>query len=454
MGRYNICKLPVKRLFYIHCIVKNDITIKSIAAFVLLTSFFACLGLNAHANAFVPDTGRINKSLDTLKIVYLGSSVPSGTGASKNFGYTSMYSQLLKKRDANGIGKPWTTVNKSIGGDNTERIMARWQRDLVPQKAKYVVIALSLGNEGIHEFGKPKFEQFKTNMTKMISIARDSGYVPVIANCYTRNDFNEADYNYVKQLNLWINALNVPSINLLGAVDDGTGKWATNYWSDGAHPNDAGHAEMSYAIVPSLFDALANGKSQPKFIDASYLNWDKKQHKLLHFKPDNALHAFTTAITIKTDVKGQVLKLTESTGNTINISINSKGLLEYKSAKAQTIKGITKIDDGKWHKIILTHYYARGETILYCDSIQQGNTSEKLSIQDLYLGDTKGKGVMAKDWLFYRSGMNLSEVKALSDNTFLKSSLELYAPLDGLHRLLKNGLSNLAQSTNAIEWAK
>lgn len=427
---------------------------RSLETFVLIMSFVGCISQSADANLSVADTSRINKSLDTLKIVYLGSSVPYGTGATKDFGYTSMLTRLLKQRAADGKGKDWVPVNKSIGGDNTERVMGRWQRDLVSQKAKYIVIALSLGNEGIHEFGKPKFDQFKNNMAKLITMARDSGYVPIVTNCYARNDFNEADYYYVKQLNLWINGLNVPSVNLLGAIDDGTGKWAPHYWFNEGHPNDAGHAEMSYAIVPSLFDALANGKAQPKFIDASYLTWDKNHRALLYFKPDNALHAFTINITFKTDARGQVLQLNDSSGNSGNVTVNRKGFLEYISAQKQRIQGITKIDDGKWHKITLTHYYARGETILYCDHTKQGDASEKLLIKTLYIGDKKGSGLLAKNLLFYRSGMNLTEVKALSDNNILKSSLELYAPLDGQHTLLKDELSNLAQSTNEVKWLK
>lgn len=438
-------------MFYIAKYIKH---MRSIRILVLIATFIGGIAFASKANLYTVDTIRTNKSLDTLKIVYFGSSVPYGTGATKDFGYTSMFTRLLKQRAINGTGKAWVPINKSIGGDNTLKIMARWERDLVPQRAKYVLIALSLGNEGIHEVGKPRFDQFKTNMTKIISMARDSGYVPIITNCYTRNDFNEADYYYVKQMNLWIASLNLPSVNLLGAVDDGTGKWATGYWFNEGHPNDAGHAEMSYAIVPSLFDALANGKPQPKFIDGSFVGWNNTQRDLLYFKPENSLHAFTTSITIKINGKGQVLELRDSSGKAGDILINNKGFLEYQSAQKQTIIGGIKLTDGKWHKVTLSHYYARGETVLYCDGLKEGNVSEKLLIKELYLGDKKGRGLSAKDWLFYRSGMNLSEVKALNENSLLQSSLELYAPLDGQHTVLKNELSNLAQSTNVVKWLK
>jgi lysophospholipase L1-like esterase len=389
--------------------------------------------------------------IDTLKIVYFGSSVPYGFGATKNYGYTYRFNDILKKRAEDGTGKNWKTANISKGGDNTIRLTARWAKELMPQKGKYVVYALSLGNEGIHEAGKPKLDQFKANMTKLIAMARDSGYVPVLTNCYTRNDFTDKDYGYVKDLNLWINSLDVPSINLLGAVDNGTGKWAPGYWHDPGHPNDAGHQEMAYAIVPSLFDALSNGKPQPKMVETSYLPIGKSQPKMVSFKPDNILHSFTTTITVKADDNGQIIQLKDSLGHVGSIAIKDNGTLEYTSPLYQQITGTTKITDGQWHKITLTHYYARNVTQLYCDSTLQGNVAEQLSIRQLYAGNKTSKNILVKNWLFYRAGMNLSEIAALTNDKLLQSSLELYAPLNGQG---DGALVNLAQSTNTISWVK
>ncbi len=407
----------------------------------ILFAFTICFGPARAAKVPAGD-------MDSLKIVYFGSSVPWGYGASKGLGYTYVFNEILKKRAANGTGKNWTTANISKGGDNTIKVLARWSKELMPQKGKYVVYALSLGNEGIHEAGKPRLDQFKANMTKLIAMARDSGYVPVITNCYTRNDFNEKDYGFVKDLNLWINALNVPSVNVLGAVDNGFGKWAPAFWSDPAHPNNAGHAEMAYTIVPSLFDALANGKPQPQWADGSPYTFKGKQP--ISFKPDNTLHPFTTSITIKADGKGRIMQLTDSTKHVGSIAIKDNGTVEYTSPLYQQITGTTKITDGKWHKISLTHYYARNQTLLYCDSTLQGTVQERIVLKELSLGDKSAK-IEAKNWLFYRSGMNLSEIAALTNNTLLKSSLELYAPLNGLS---KDVLVNLAQSTVALTWIK
>ncbi|MGF7079576.1 SGNH/GDSL hydrolase family protein [Mucilaginibacter sp. UYCu711] len=422
---------------------------RSKIAFIALSIFISTACVAQTKAKPKADTPYISgKPLDTMKIVYFGSSVPYGFGAKKDYGYTYLFTDILKKRAADGTGKTWKTANISRGGDNTIRLTQRWRKDLVPQKAKYVVYALSLGNEMLHEQGPSKYTQFKTNMLKLIAMARDSGYVPIVTNAYTRNDFNERDYHYTKELNMWINSLDVPSINLLGGVDDGTGKWAPGNWYNPGHPNDAGHLELAYTIVPSLFDALSNGKPLPKMVESSGITLGKTG--LIDFKPDNITHPFTTTITIKANGKGQILQLLDSTAHAGSIVITDKGTVEYTSPQYQQITGTTRITDGQWHKITLTHYYARNETQLYCDSTLQGHVAERLFIKHLQLGNKNGNGISAKNWLFYRSGMNSIEIAALTNNVFLQSSMELYAPLDE-----KRGvLDNLAQSTVGLKWVK
>jgi len=412
---------------------------------LFLLSFFA-----SDSYALTIDTAKNTGELDTLKIVYFGSSVPLGIGAKNNFGYTSYYTEILKQRAAEGKGKAWTTVNKSVGGDNTPKLLARWDKDLVPQKAKYVLIALSLGNEGIHEFGKVRFDQFKTNLPILIAKAREYGYTPVVTNCYAREDFMATDYDYIKQMNLWIQTLDVPTINLLGVTDDGTGCWVPAYRFNKDHPNDGGHKEMSYAIPPSLFDALASHKPLPQMVESTGLNWGSgKKNKLINFKPENTVHSFTTNLTIKAGAKGQVLIIADSIGKKGYITINGNGVLTYKSAFKNKIAGTIKITDGLWHNITLTHYYERSETDVYCDGILQGKVTERLVPRQLTLGKKGGKALSAKNWLFYRAGMNNMEVEAMGGkSTLLRSSLELYAPLDGQQA----PLSNLAQSLNIVQW--
>lgn len=390
-----------------------------------------------------------------LKIVYFGSSVPYGQGATNHKGYTSLFSDILKNR-VSASGNVWETVNISIGGDNTVKVLNRYKTDFLPQNGKYVIFALALGNEGIHEKGQPAFDQFEKNIKILIDKARSDGYTPVITNSYTRNDYNERDYSFIKKMNLLIHRWEVPSINLLGAIDDLSGHWVNGFWDDGLHPNDAGHAEMAYTIVPSLFDALENKKPMPKTVKGSYIKSAKNrsESKSLTFAPEHIVHPFTTAISFKTSDPGVLLQLTGATG-TGTISVNKEGRLVYSSARSGVVSGTSVVNDDKWHKVIVTHYYAKGVTMLYCDSTLQGSLAEKLVTTGLRIGGTNiPKKLAYKNWLFYRSGMNPDEIKYLAKDSLLKSSLELYAPLDGKKVSVSDPLINLAQSMNAIKEVK
>ena len=386
-------------------------------------------------------------SLDELKIVYLGSSVPYGQGATNKYGYPSRYATLLARRYAAGLGAAWTTANASVPGDNTVKVAARWRRDLLPQRGRYVVLALSLGNEGIHGGGQVVFEQFARNLRALVERARAAGRVPVVTNCYGRGDFTPADYAYVRRLNLLLHTWDVPSVNLLGAVDDGQGRWATGYWDDGYHPNDRGHAELAHALVPSLFDALRAGKKSPQRQTTSYCRLGAAGGLL--FAPEALVHSFAQVVDFRAAGPGRLLTLQDSTG-TGSLHLDAGGALAYASALGGRLGG-PHAADGRWHRVVLTHYFARGETLLYLDGTLVGHLPEQLRTQRLSLGGAgAARGGQYRNWLFYRAGMNADEVRALAADSLLQSSLELYAPLDGRHRAPADSLANLAQSTNRL----
>lgn len=60
------------------------------------------------------------KEIDEYKISFMGSSVCYGTGATNDYGYAYIYTDLLKQRKQENIGKDWTTSNISIGGNTTQ----------------------------------------------------------------------------------------------------------------------------------------------------------------------------------------------------------------------------------------------------------------------------------------------------------------------------------------------
>ena len=391
--------------------------------------------------------------IDSLRISMMGSSVAYGLYATNHQGYTYKYSQLLHQRFNGGLGLDWSVSNISIPGNSTFNLLSRWNTDLLNDTSKYVIYAVSLYNEGIMSGGQPIFNQFKNNLQTLISKARSAGKVVVVANNYGNNYYGPTQYTFVKQINRFINQLDLPSINLLGTNDNGVGNWATGYYyKDGIHPNDSGYTEMSYALVPSLFDALSAGKPLPQRIIGNYLTLGKSvTTDRLQFSPENTFHSFTLSFGVRTTSNGVVASFNQ--GNTIGrIEIDSlTGFVKYITPNGGTIIGNSIINDGQWHQITLTHYYAKGQTILYTDSTVADSINEKLVASYFFLNDRNAPSTIDfKELFFYRSAMNADEITALSSGLMLKSSLELYAPLDGKEILSSNALINLAQSTNII----
>ncbi|MDR1682810.1 MAG: GDSL-type esterase/lipase family protein [Candidatus Symbiothrix sp.] len=382
----------------------------------------------------------------------MGSSVPWGQGAEPPNvnGYAWLWTDYLQK---NAVNK-WISTNISIGGNTTTDVSNRWDNDLLPLGSRYVYYGLSLGNEGIHEKGQAAFNSWRDNMLALIERTRNHDKIPIVGNNYPRADFNSTDYNYVKQLNLLIHEWDVPSVNLLGSIDNEAGQWASGYMADNAHPNTAGHAEMFYSIVPSLLDALAAEKPQPVRTGNTFLTLEKNNTvKRIAFTPEGTLHSFTLSFSFKTTGTATLASLVTAAGDTARLVLDANGKLAYK-----TLISTTAGNDGAWHTAVLTHYYASGHTLLYIDKerIARPTIREKLLPVKFFLNDFDAapQTVDYRELFFYRAGMCTEEIAALQDGKMLKSSLEIYAPLDGGASAGQGALNNLAQSLNApsLEW--
>ncbi len=351
---------------------------------------------------------------NSRRITVMGSSVPTGTGATDNKGYIYLFGR-------NALTPGWTLSNRSVPGDNTVTLTERYD-DLLMDNGKYVIYALSLGNEGIHDAADKNavYKQWKNNMKSLISRSVNEGRKVVVVGNYGRGDFNESDYAKVKAINLEIHQWNVPSVNVLGAVDDEAGHWPSGYQNgdDTYHPNDAGHAEMSYTVVPSLFDAIEAGKPMPVRESNGSIDLNTGSVSLT---PEATIHPFTIGFYVKTTGDGNILHI-GGTGLDRNYNASTLG-----------------INDGFWHFVAVTHYYAKGITRVYVDGTEHSHVSEKILADSFSIS-----GGEFRELHFWRSAMNSDEIAAVFAGKMLNGSLEVYAPF-------RNGdLTNYAVSTNEI----
>jgi hypothetical protein len=124
----------------------------------------------------------------------------------------------------------------------------------------------------------------------------------------------------------------------------------------------------------------------------------------------------------------------------------------YRSTAGELIKS-TVAADASWHQVVLSHYTARGETLLFVDGTLAVSVRERLETSRIVVGPTattSSKPVDVKDFLVYRSALNADEVAALKKGTLVQASLDVYAPLADASLARGAALENRAQSLAAL----
>lgn len=383
---------------------------------------------------------------EPIHVTFFGSSVCRGAGALGDHGYSW---QFFNNGAIDTL--KYKYFNASTGGDNTIKVEKeqRIKNKLLPTNPDIVIIGLSLGNEGISsakdDNGREQIlEQFRSRLLTMADSLNQINIEPVIVNCYANSRFNESQYQATKAMNSIINTWDYPSINVLGAIDNLEGKWAEGYENDPLHPNTAGHEEMSYTIVPSLFDAILLGKKTPKY------DWNRSYTTLLNENKteqpvftdiEHTMHSFTMSFRIKKAEEGSVAGfVSNNQTHLINIANDS---LYYKKLAVSYLK-----NQNNWTHVLISHSYANQKTMFFINGELIGSIKEQFSPERIFFGGTSALTEL-KDITLHRSSLNASEALDLFNKKFIQSSLEFYNSLT--KPIEENNLKNYAQSTSVFE---
>ena len=409
------------------------------------------------------------------RIAVFGSSVANGRGdETARDGYTGLLRALMAR-------KGWEVLNQSRGGDNTKTLMTRFvpegaadpkTRYLMTVNPSFVVVGLSFGNENLYE-SKTKAEKdavydgYLNGIRAVVDRARQNGVIPIVMLCYTRDLYTPEDYEYVRRANVEQAQWDVPTVNVLGAIDDGRGHWALG-WDD-KHPQASGHAEFAYAFVPSLFEALEKGKPNPVKAAGGFARIASGTAPLT-FAPEETMHPFALSFMVRTQSDGTIAAISGSTLSTRSEMRLNEGkpftattLVADKSFAAALVvqngrfgyrgAGVTSgilsdvRADAQWHQVVVSHFTARGETMFFVDGRLAGRVAERLEPKNFVVGNRGDY----KDLFLYRSALNADEVAALHAGKMLKGSLEVYSPLSDVDFKTDGTIENRAQSLTAFK---
>src|SRR5262245_42524565 len=410
------------------------------------------------------------------RIAVFGSSVANGRGDEfARDGYTGLLRVLMSR-------KGWEVLNQSRGGDNTKTLMTRFApegapdpktRYLMTVDPSYVVIGLSFGNENLYE-SKTKadkdavYDGYLKGIRAVVDGARPNGITPIVMLCYTRDLYTPEDYEYVRRADVEQAQWDVPTVNVLGAIDDGKGHWALG-WDD-KHPQASGHAEFAYSFVPSLFEALEKGKPNPVKAAGGGFARIASGAAPLTFAPEETMHPFALSFMVRTQTDGTIAAISGSTLTaTSEIRQNEgkpftattlvadksfaaalvvqNGMFGYRAARATSGIVSSVRADAQWHHIVLSHFTARGETMLFVDGRLVGSVAERLEPKKFVVGNRGDY----KDLFLYRSALNADEVAALHQGKMVKGSLEIYSPLSDAEFTTGGTVENRAQSLTALK---
>ncbi len=191
------------------------------------------------------------KGQEGLKIVVIGSSVAVGHRAWLLNGWVSLLGESLHHHYGHQL------VNVSESGANVGSTIARFPAVVPPEHPDMVIIALSLGNEGLaqcppHE-RRAAQRRFESGLQRLVRMTRDLGARPILGGVYPHGNYSPEHYWLLKDTHNRMMTWGVPVLNWLGAVDNGEGRWRDGISFDPAHPNTIGHRLMHEAIDLRLF---------------------------------------------------------------------------------------------------------------------------------------------------------------------------------------------------------
>ncbi|HAC62489.1 MAG TPA: lipase [Cyanothece sp. UBA12306] len=239
----------------------------------------------------------LTKSSEGLKILVIGSSVALGCSAWLLRGWAWHLAQALNEKYGHQL------VNVSQIGANVSTTIDRFAQVVAPEDPDVVIIALSLGNEGLahcHPHERPAAQRrFESGLQQLIKMTQELGAIPMLGAVYPNGDYN-ADHNWLLQ-DTHQRMLNwgVPILDWLAALDNGQGRWKPGISFDPAHPNTEGHRLMYKAIDLSLFDLnqdqLAKKKRLFQQKEAITIYKDENGFQILNDTQEKTLRVINTS---------------------------------------------------------------------------------------------------------------------------------------------------------------
>ncbi|MEK5065891.1 GDSL-type esterase/lipase family protein [Cytobacillus sp. FSL R5-0596] len=390
------------------------------------------------------------------RLAVLGSSTSEGFYAESG---NSWFDKLREVLTPMG----WEVMLRGLSGDNTTGAINRFHKDVVPYRPDVVIIAFTLGNEGLtadqtQADKEATYNQFKENILTLAMLCKQNGITPVIADQAPTKRYNAEIYQMASQLNWEMDNLGFMTINFKGAIDSLTtsGVPLNAAMYDDLHPNDAGHNAIFRSINPTLFKYLAGTPNIP--VIESKKGAIKTPDTItdteipIKFTPAHPIETFTVFFRLKALATRTDQRTWAGIGdNGLRISNQATdAFLDLRgNGLSPALISTVNMNDLKEHSVCVTFNKISKVVRFYVDGNFVGSqTVEDINFTEVTLAGRVagviGNNTEYRDLAVYRARLSDSQVKDLHKGNYPKGSLELFSPMNDSIVSVNTRLANLA----------
>jgi hypothetical protein len=396
-----------------------------------------------------------------------GSSVCDGFGVPSNAGWPWSLEKSMAQ-----INGP-RVVHVSTSGHDTNSKESSLERSKI-ESADFVVICLSLGNQGLGNATTESSAQATVDSylediftddsdsdgdpVSMVNYIRSVGAYPIVTLVYPMAGYSTLHCQHVVAANILQQTMGVPTVNHLGSTNAGNGfgdgdcTWANgrnaplNVQSDARHPNPLGHTEMFYAFPPDLPFALASEIPFPVRPPAgdSISVAQSAGPEPVRYAPQHAIRSYTMQFAFQTSGDGTLAAVDLAMLGFLTIEVASGAVHLVADDGASALQSVERVTGGDWHDVALTYSHVRQKLALYLDGalvgehdVRDGGAVRELFPKSFILGGPGASTrpaapsvVQLRDLFINRTSLHAKEVEERANTDWVGSgSLDIYAPL-------------------------
>jgi lysophospholipase L1-like esterase len=397
------------------------------------------------------------------KVLFIGSSTTEGNGASK---LEKTWFKIIEEK----LGQDYKCYFRGIGGNKTIDVINRFYKDVAPIQPDFVIIQLTIGNEGIYSNSdKTKiYHQFKENMIKIINMVKQIGATPIVIGQAPTKNYNDLYYKYGLKITEEIASMGVHVIDLMGNLAKENGKPFDQVMNDNLHYNDLGQEYIVNAFPPTL---LKKAKIQEGGFLKEQNGYIRLGNELytdlpIYFEPDEPLKNFTFFCWFRYAKPNHGVVPSNASGvvsfnNSDRLYVVSGNENEWRltnnSGSGDSKFNSTEIQWNKWISLAISYHAEDNQYIVYCNGREIGRyTADVGVLTKLTLAGREGAELKTlrnadfKNVLLYRTRLNAQQIKRLHEGEYLQMSMELFAPMNDKFIVPGSSINNLAPTNSRL----